>query len=141
MAVKPGITPEAEGIETALAHFVRVFNALDWDAFAACFADDATVIAPFPDQPRMVVGKAAFEQAWRPVFERGRARYPGPPYLNIAPKDTQLQPLGVDACLVSFHFESLMGSPRPHRRSIVFERRDGRWQIVHLHASVASEAM
>jgi len=139
--VKSGLTPRNGNAETALAHFVRVFNDLDWDAFAACFAEDATVIAPFPDQPRMAVGKAAFEQAWRPVFDRGRARYPGPPYLNIAPKDTQLQPLGENACLASFHLESLMSSPRLHRRSIVFERRDGRWLIVHLHASVASEAM
>jgi len=132
---------EGHAVEQALADFVRVFNDLDWDGFAACFADDATVIAPFPDQPRMVVGKAAFEQAWRPVFERGRARHPGPPYLNIDPKDTELQPLGSDACLVSFHLEGLMGSPRLHRRSIVFEKRGERWLIVHLHASVASEAM
>ena len=130
-----------EDLETALAHFVRVFNDLDWDGFSACFADNATVIAPFPDQPRMVAGKTAFEQAWRPVFERGRARLPGPPYLNIDPKDTEMQPLGSDACLVSFHLEGLMGSPRLHRRSIVFEKRGKRWLIVHLHASVASEAM
>jgi len=110
-----------ENVEAVLARFVRVFNDLDWNAFAACFADDATVIAPFPDQPRMVVGKAAFEQAWRPVFERGRTRFPGPPYLNIDPKDIEVQPLGSDACLVSFHLEGLMGSPRLHRRSIVFE--------------------
>jgi len=132
---------EGHAVEQALADFVRVFNDLDWDGFAACFAEDATVFAPFPDQPRMVVGKAAFEKAWRPVFERGRARLPGPPYLNIDPKDTELQPLGINACLVSFHLEELMGSPRLHRRSIVFEKRDERWLIVHLHASVASEAM
>jgi ketosteroid isomerase-like protein len=128
-------------VEPALADFVRVFNELDWDGFAACFAEDATVIAPFPDQPRMAVGKAAFEKAWRPVFERGRERLAGPPYLNIDPKDTEVQALGSDACLVSFHLEGLMGSPRLHRRSIVFEKRGARWLIVHLHASVASEAM
>lgn len=139
--MKSGLTAGGGDVETALAHFVRVFNDLDWDGFAACFAEDATVIAPFPDQPRMAVGKAAFEKAWRPVFERGRERLAGPPYLNIDPHDIELQPLGSDACLVSFHLEGLMGSPRLHRRSIVFEKRAERWLIVHLHASVASDAM
>jgi ketosteroid isomerase-like protein len=139
--VKSGLTAGGGDVETALAHFVRGFNDLDWDGFAACFAEDATVIAPFPDQPRMAVGKAAFEKAWRPVFERGRERLAGPPYLNIDPHDIELQPLGSDACLVSFHLEGLMGSPRLHRRSIVFEKRAERWLIVHLHASVASDAM
>lgn len=139
--MKSGLTAGSGDVETALADFVRVFNDLDWDGFAACFAEDATVIAPFPDQPRMAVGKAAFERAWRPVFERGRASRPGPPYLNIDPKDTEVQLLGSNACLVSFHLEGLMGSPRLHRRSIVFEKRGERWLIVHLHASVASEAM
>lgn len=139
--MKSDVAVMHEAIGPALAEFVRVFNDLDWDAFAACCADDATVFAPFPDQPRMVVGKAAFEQAWRPVFERGRARYPGPPYLNIEPKETQLQLLGENACLVTFHLAGLMSSPRLHRRSIVFAKRGERWLIVHLHASVASEAM
>ena len=139
--MKSSLTAGSGDVERAPAHFVRVFKALDWDAFAACFAEDATVFAPFPDHPRMAVGKSAFDLAWRPVFERGRAHLPGPPYLNIDPKDTKVQPLGDNACLVSFHLEGLMGSPRLHRRSIVFEKRDGRWLIVHLHASVASEAM
>jgi len=130
-----------EAVESALAEFVRVFNDLDWDGFSACFADDVTVIAPFPDQPRMVVGKTAFEQAWRPVFERVRANRPGPPYLNIDPKDTHVRPLGENACVVTFHLEGLIGATRLHRRTAVFEKRDDRWRIVHLHASVASDSM
>jgi len=139
--VKSGPAPGYDGIGTALAHFVRVFNALDWDAFAACFAEDAAVFAPFPDQPRIAVGKAALEAGWRPVFERVRTNRPGPPYLNIDPMDTHVRSLGENACVVSFHLENLGGSPRLHRRTAVFEKRDGRWLIVHLHASVASEAM
>lgn len=128
-------------VEAALAHFVEVFNALDWEQFEACFAADATVYAPFPDDPSIAVGRAEFASRWRPRFEARFGGRPGPPYLNIEPKGTRLQFLGTDACLVSFRLEGLMGSPRLHRRSLVFERHDGRWLIVHLHASVASDAM
>ncbi|HEY5637077.1 MAG TPA: nuclear transport factor 2 family protein [Burkholderiales bacterium] len=130
-----------ECVGAALEHFVRIFNDLDWEAFADCFADDAAVYAPFPDQPRIAVGKAALEAGWRPVFDRVRANRPGPPYLNIDPKDTRVRSLGEDACVVTFHLENLVGATRLHRRTAVFERRDGRWRIVHLHASVASETM
>jgi ketosteroid isomerase-like protein len=131
----------SDEVEAALAHFVQVFNALDWDRFEACFAEDATVYAPFPDDPSIAIGRAEFARRWRPRFEARFGGRPGPPYLNIDPKGTRLQFLGADACLVSFRLEDLMGSPRLHRRSLVFEKRGGRWLIVHLHASVASDAM
>lgn len=130
--------PPEQEVAKALAHFVSVFNDLKWDAFRSCFADDATVFSPFPDLHRRSEGLEELERGWRPIFDERRATMSGPPYLNIDPVDVHMHPIGEAAVLVTFHLENLFDATVLNRRTLLFEKRDGRWLIAHLHASRAS---
>jgi ketosteroid isomerase-like protein len=130
----PPVSPEEE-VADALSYFVRVFNDLKWDDFLSCFAEDATVFSPFPDLHRRSEGLEELERGWRPIFDERRANWPGPPYLNIDPVDVQMRAIGDAAVLVTFHLENLFGATVLNRRTLLFEKRDGRWVIAHLHAS------
>lgn len=129
---------QEEEVADALTHFVRVFNDLNWDAFLSCFAEDATVFSPFPELHRRSEGLEELEQGWRPIFDYRRANTPGPPYLNIDPVDVQMRAIGEAAVLVTFHLENLFGLAVLNRRTLLFEKRNQRWVIAHLHASRGS---
>ena len=130
------LKPEEEVAES-LAYFVGVFNDLKWDEFRSCFADDASVISPFPNSHYRTEGLQELERDWRPIFDERREKLPGPPYLNIDPVDVKMRTIGETTVLVTFHLENLFGSPVLNRRTLVFEKRDQRWLIIHLHASRA----
>jgi hypothetical protein len=128
---------EEQAVEAAVRRFVQAFNDLDRDRFSAAFADDATVILPFPETPAPLSGRAAFEPVFRGYFERMRRERTGPPYLHMAPQGLAVQPLGPGAAVVTFRFDAATGL---NRRSIVFERRGDLWLIVHMHGSTAAHA-
>lgn len=128
------MSPEDEVAET-LANFVRDFNNLKWGAFRSYFGDDAEVFSPFPGLQHRTTGLDELERDWRPVFDERRATMPGPPYLNIDPVDVRMRAIGDAAILVSFHLENLFGAICLNRRTLLFEKTDGRWLITHLHAS------
>jgi ketosteroid isomerase-like protein len=118
------------GVEQALAQFLLAFNNLDWPAFRQCFASDATLFNP--DIPgatsvHRLDGREAIESSFQAVFE-----LTGPPYMHIVPNNLRIQLLGTVA-VATFEFGRAGGSFG--RRTLVFERRQGRWLIVHLHAS------
>ena len=122
---------EEETVRQAATDFVDAFNDLDWDRFEASFAEDATVFFPTPEQPHRVQGRDAIIGAFKSIFESVPEREPGPPYLSIQPVDVHVRMLD-ESAIVTFH---LAGTDQPNRRTLIFARRQGRWLIVHLHAS------
>jgi ketosteroid isomerase-like protein len=113
-------------VEQALATFVDAFTSLDRARMEACFTDDATVFHRF--------GASRRHGFWDEEFETWRATRPGPPYLSIDPKDLQIQELGNEVAIVSFHLDNRPGELG--RRTLVFAKTPDGWKIAHLHASV-----
>ncbi len=56
----------------------------------------------------------------------------GPPYHRLQPEDLQVQLLGTDSAVVTFH---LRNSERIARRTFVMRKVQGTWLVAHLHAS------
>jgi len=121
-------------VQKTVAEFIYAFNNLDWEHFRQYFADDATVFNPaIPEVTELhrLDGREKIETVFKRVFEEAR-KGKGPPYLHIQPENLKIQML-TNAAVVTFHFkrsESSFG-----RRTFVFEKRNGKWLIVHLHAS------
>lgn len=114
----------------AAAAFLRDFNALDPTAFDSHFADEVTMF--FPDGPfpaERIEGKPAVTAVFHGFFEALRAE--GRTRLAIVPSDLRVQDHG-DMAITSFE---LRGTEAIGRRSLVWQRRDGAWRIVHFHAS------
>jgi ketosteroid isomerase-like protein len=118
-------------VERTLHDFLTAFANLEWDAFRACFDDEATVFFPRRDHPTRVEGRDEIERVFLLEFTETRQRASGPPYLELRPRDLLIQDLG-DLALISFHL-TLPGALR--RRTFVLRKRAGRWKILHLHAS------
>lgn len=86
---------------------------------------------PWPTFPQRLNGKSEIEKAFQPFFESIPEERDGPPYLQLNPLNLEAKLVG-DAGIVTFH---LAESDHFGRRTAVFEKREGRWQLVHLHAS------
>ena len=124
---------DQQDIERATAHFLTSFENLDMPAFIACFAEDATAFFPAPEPPERVAGKAAIRSRFQQVFDEiHKGASGGPPYHRLEPQDLQVQMLGTDAAVVTFH---LRNSERLARRTLVMKKVQGAWLIAHLHAS------
>jgi ketosteroid isomerase-like protein len=128
--------PEAE-VRQAAASFVEAFNNLDWIEFAASFDAQATIFHPGAESMRRLEGRDALVASFQAIFADVPNERPGPPYLNIRPRDLMVQMLG-DAAVVTFHLET---GPTLNRRTVVFVRRGDRWLIAHLHASALTEPL
>ena len=77
---------------------------------------------------------------WRRFFDEARARRPGPPYLNLKPRDIRTERYG-DVGLVTFTFDLAVGGRQLplQRRTLLFVRERDAWKVAHLHASAASQ--
>ena len=124
-------------IQRAAAAFIEAFNNLDWERFRYCFSDDATIFFPSRsgDSPHRANGRDEIEARFKPGFDEIRKSKPNPPYLNIEPKDLKIQMLR-DGAIVTFHLD---GDDSVGRRTVVFQKRKGKWLIVHLHASIIAK--
>jgi len=124
-------------VEKAVAHWLDIFEKLDMPVFIERFTDDATIFfpsfVPAPEMPERVAGKAAVRSSFEQVFAAIRkAASGGPPYHRLQPEDLQVQLLGADSAVVTFH---LRNSERIARRTLVMRKVQGTWLIAHLHAS------
>ena len=130
-AAPNGSEPE---IKQALTVFLTAFDNLDWPAFRACFAPDATMFHPAAPNLKRIDSPQEFEKAWLGVFARIRkaSGRDAPPYMNLQPQDVKIQELSQDVALVTLH---LVDGTVLNRRTIVFRRDAGGWKIVHIHAS------
>src|SRR5262245_19785764 len=128
------------GIREAAERFLRALDNLDWEPFRASWALEPTVFFPFGDTPERVSGRVAVEERWRRFFEEARARRPGPPYLNLKPRDVRTERYG-DVGVVTFTLELTVGArPLPlQRRTLLFVREHDAWRLAHMHASGASQ--
>ena len=123
-------SPELE-VRAALAKFIQAFDNLDWEDFRLTFDDNATVFYPRA-VPERATGRAEFEKTFKTVFEQIRAGRVAAPYLDIQPKDMDVQ-IFSDSAIATFHLDD-----RPafvNRRTIVLNKTAAGWKIVHLHAS------
>jgi ketosteroid isomerase-like protein len=133
-ATQPANQPtDRAAIEAFTRKFLRAFEDLDMKQFIACFADDATVFFPMPEPPERVQGKQAIQQRFELVFAsiRSSARS-GPPFHRLAPEDLSIQLMPGQTAVVSLH---LKNEERIGRRTLVVTNSNGRWLILHLHAS------
>jgi ketosteroid isomerase-like protein len=118
-------------VQDALANFIHSFDNLDWDSFRLAFSDDATVFYPraFPERAN---GRAEFEKTFQVVFGQIRAGKTGAPYMDIQPRDMRIQLFGPVA-IATFHLDDKPGFL--NRRTLVLNKTNAGWKIVHLHAS------
>jgi ketosteroid isomerase-like protein len=125
---------DQKAIEQALTVFAKAFDDLDWPAFRACFASDATVFYPVPQLAKRVDSATQFSQAWLAVFAEikknsGRTT---PPYMDLQPRDVRIDVLSPDVAIATFH---LVRDNAVSRRTLVWKKFPEGWKIVHLHAS------
>ena len=122
---------EESQVRAALARFVQAFNDLDWETFRLAFDDNATVFYPraFPERAN---GRAEFEKTFRTVFEQIRSGKTAAPYMDIQPREMKIQ-LFANVAIATFHLDDRVGFV--NRRTIVLNKRETGWKIVHLHAS------
>ena len=114
-----------------LARWIQAFDNLDWDQFREGFDDNATVFYPRA-VPRRVDGRAPFEEHFRHVFAGIREEKSGPPYMDIQPRDLNIQMLG-DVAIATFHLDDRPGLL--NRRTIVLHNTPAGWKTVRLHAA------
>jgi len=118
-------------VRAALTRFVQAFDDLDWETFRLAFDDNATVFYPraFPERAN---GRAEFEKAFRTVFEQIRSGKTAAPYMDIQPREMKIQLFG-NVAIATFHLDDRAGFV--NRRTIVLNKSETGWKIVHLHAS------
>ena len=121
-------------VRRTLQDFVQAFDNLEWDKFRSFFADDATVFYP-REFPRRAQGRQEFEKCFQKVFDRIRAGRTQGPYMDIQPKDLKLQ-ITPEVAIATFHLDDRPGFL--NRRTIVLQKRNSAWKIIHLHASEVS---
>jgi len=126
---------ERVAVQMAVANFIEAFNNLEWERFRKCFADDASVFnpaVPGVTELHRLDGREKVETVFESVFAEAKKGKSNAPYLDIRPAELRIQML-VNAAIVTFHFNR--GGSSYGRRTLVFQKRDGKWLIVHLHAS------
>jgi len=126
---------EAE-VRAALAKFVQAFDNLDWETFRASFADNATVFHP-RQFARRVEGSAGVEETFKQVFVRIKGDKTSPPYMDLQPKDLQIQLAGDQVAIATFHLDDRPGFL--NRRTIVLQKIERTWKIIHIHASEVAD--
>lgn len=115
-----------------MAQFVVAFDNLDWEEFSRFFSTDATMFQP-RKFPRRAEDKLEIQSQFRQIFETIRGSQTKPPYMDIQPRNLRVQMLGPEVAIASFHLDD-----RPsvlNRRTIIWQKQEGTWKIVHLHAS------
>ena len=127
---------EAE-VRATLAKFIQAFDNLEWDNFRGSFADTATVFHP-RQFPRRVEGRAGVEETFKQVFVRIKGDKSSPPYMDLQPKDLQIQLAGNEVAIATFHLDDRPGLI--NRRTIVLQKIGDSWKIIHIHASEVADA-
>lgn len=133
LAQRQPVSAESE-VHDALAKFVVAFDNLDWESFRLAFEDNATVFYPRAI-PERANGRPDFERSFKVVFEQIRNGRTAGPYMDIQPKEMKIQLFG-DVAIATFHLDDRAGFL--NRRTIVLNKTQAGWKIVHLHASEVS---
>ena len=122
-------------IDDVLRRFVDALNDLDLDRFLSLWGPDPSAILPAPQLARRVTGADEVRAGFAALLESMRATSTTdrPPYLALEPLDVDVQAIGEDVAVVTFHLEL----PAAFGRRTVIVARDerGGWSVRHLHAS------
>jgi uncharacterized protein (TIGR02246 family) len=118
-------------VRETLARFLRAVESRELERIAPFFEEDAQMFSPLGTYPARLDGRTAVMDQFKAISEALK-QMPTP--LRIDPQELVVREFG-DVALMTFHLKL----PGPlHRRSFVLRKRDGRWRIAHIHASIAS---
>jgi ketosteroid isomerase-like protein len=118
-------------VRETLEGFFRAVESRDLDRITPYFEEDAQMFSPLGTYPARLDGRAAIMEQFKAISEALK-QMPTP--IRIDPQEMVVREFG-DIALVTFHLKL----PGPlHRRSFILRKRDGRWHIAHIHASIAS---
>jgi uncharacterized protein (TIGR02246 family) len=120
---------DEQAVRRVVEDFIAAVNAADAERFTAFFATDATAFFPSNASAARRTGREQLRQAVQPVFAQGPRNPPARCADLVVTVDDSFAVASFDAGSGALHA----------RRTLVFQRRAGRWQIVHLHASNVSE--
>jgi hypothetical protein len=115
-----------------LNDFVVALENLDYEHFQTFFSNDVTVF--FPPSAMInyrVEGKENVMKVFKEFFRKAKEGKSGPPYLDISPKKLKVT-LIQDVAIITFELDD---SNSLSRRTIIFRKENGKFLIVHLHAS------
>ena len=122
-------------VETVVRAFLDAFENLDMERFSSHFQEGAAMFFPSPEPPKRFEGKTAILERFRIVFDRIRAEaMSGPPFHRLEPKGLRVDLPAPDVSIVSFHLENVQ---RISRRTLILQKFESVWLIVHVHASNA----
>jgi uncharacterized protein (TIGR02246 family) len=131
-AVPAGQAAAETQVRAVVAEFVSALNTFDAVRLGRTFAEDVTAFFPGPPFPAArIQSRASVQSAFAQLFAALRQR--GTSSASLSPRGLAVQLYG-DTAIATFHF---VGPQEVGRRTLVLRRADGRWLIVHLHASVA----
>jgi uncharacterized protein (TIGR02246 family) len=118
-------------VRETLDRFLRAVESRELERIAPFFEEDAQMFSPLGTYPARLDGRTAVMDQFKAISEALK-QMPTP--LRIDPQELVVREFG-DVALMTFHLKL----PGPlHRRSFVLRKRDGRWRIAHIHASIAS---
>lgn len=121
----------SDEVEQMLKAFLVPFSDQNVAEFIEYFADDAVVFFPSSRFAAMrIEGKANIASTFAAVFKPGQPA-PATGRNLIQPQDLKVQRFG-DSAIATFHLGS---DTMRGRRTLVLQRVDSTWKIVHLHAS------
>lgn len=119
-------------VSNTLNNFIHDFSYLNWQKFTGYFASNATAFfPPSANSPYRANNKTEIEAIFTKVFDHARVQKTSPPYLTIEPQNVNIAMAG-NVAIVTF---TLNDPGMVSRRTLVFEKEQGVWLIIHLHAS------
>jgi len=125
------MSQENSDVRETLDGFFRAVESRDLDRITPYFEEDAQMFSPLGTYPARLDGRAAIMEQFKAISEALK-QMPTP--IRIDPQEMVVREFG-DIALATFHLKL----PGPlHRRSFILRKRDGRWCIAHIHASIAS---
>lgn len=130
-ALVGSIASDSAALVQAAERFLRAFDNLDWEPFAAAWTTSPSVFFPFADTPERVEGPAVAAR-FQAFFKEMRATRPGPPYLRLNPQALRAEVMGSTG-LVTFMLGRSPGGVG--RRTLLFVREGNEWKLAHMHAS------
>jgi uncharacterized protein (TIGR02246 family) len=125
--------PDAEAVRAANAAFFAALSARDMAAFEGVWARDSGPLAVLPTSRSAVVGWDAIRKDYEGVFRRYSEFSISMPESEVRVAPGGALVVGIET--VRGKLASGEGANFSLLATNVFERRDGRWLLVHHHAS------
>ena len=119
-----------ESISESLQGFLDAFSNLNLDKMMEYFDEEATAFFPIRHEREKLQGKLKIKDTFSKVINK--IKKAGLNHIKLEAEAIEISNFG-DSALVTF----LIRDNEMNRRTLVLKQRNGRWLIVHLHASNA----